>query len=76
VRIRGPQAAAMLVHEIADDGVRFPEHEPIVVDCRHQAVRIPAAILRRVDDPEWAAGVDALVKDGYADPDHLAIGEH
>jgi hypothetical protein len=46
--------------EIARDRVRFPEHEPVVFDGRHKAVRIELAVFRRVHDTVLHAGIDAL----------------
>src|SRR5690606_23005514 len=53
--------AAVLVGEIADDGVALPEAERAVVDHRHDAHRIDGAECRIAGRPEAPAPVLALV---------------
>ena len=64
---------AVLAREIAYDGMRLPQDESIVVDRRHQTVRIQRSILGRVIDAELHSGVDTLVADVElsAAPEHF-----
>src|SRR3954470_24757006 len=62
----------MLGGEIADDRVRLPEHEAVVVDSRHEPGGIHPQILRRLVDAVLKAGIDALV----LDPQFLGRPQH
>ena len=55
----------VLSGEIAYDRVRFPEHEPFVVDRWDQAVRIELAVFGGIHDAEIAAGVDAPIREPH-----------
>ena len=75
LRVRGLQrAGAVLGGEIAHDRVRFPQHEAVVLlERRHQRVRIHRQVERLLGAAERAADVDALVREvELADrPHHL-----
>src|SRR5690606_7228301 len=72
-RVLGPECAgAMPRGKITHDGVRLPQHEAIVLEGRHEAVRVQAAVLRRIDHAELHAGIDALV----GEPELLRRPQH
>src|SRR4051812_24884516 len=48
--------AAVAGGEIAQDRVRFPDRQPIVLEHRNQAVRVESSELRFVHPAELAAG--------------------
>jgi hypothetical protein len=59
--------------EVADDHVRFPEHEAVVLERRDASVRVERDVLRRIETPELATGVDALVRDAELADAHMTF---
>ncbi|KGD43639.1 hypothetical protein DO72_5833 [Burkholderia pseudomallei] len=66
--------AAVPVRQIADDRVRFPEHEVAVHEHRHEAIRIQREEFGRLSRPESRPPIFALVCELQfrARPQHLA----
>jgi hypothetical protein len=60
--------------QVAHDGIRFPQHEAVVFEQRHQAVGVETQVVLLAHDAELPARVGAL--EGEAQflhgPDHLA----
>src|SRR6266511_1273579 len=71
--VRPERARAVLRRKVANDRVRFPQHEAVVLDRRHPAVRVHLAVEELVDDAELQSGVGALVGNLqlFERPEHL-----
>src|SRR3546814_1622319 len=57
---RAEPAEAVAGGEIAHDAVRFPQHEPVLVHGRNEAVRVHGEVFGRAVAAERTAHVDTL----------------
>src|SRR5215467_7557153 len=69
----GQRPRRVLCCQIALDGVALPENAALVLDSRHDAVRVHVQVPLLVIAAEWAASIDTLVLQAalVGEPQHL-----